>query len=66
MEKKLRAKLEEELKELRTQQQNKEGRETSIEQEDTEALVRKLSEYEEKVVFCSCILVPYFSVPHLS
>ena len=46
MEKKLRAKLEEELKELRTEQESRVSREG---EEDIEALARKLSESEEKV-----------------
>ena len=47
MEKKLRAKLEDELKELRTvQEEEREGRDG---EDDPDSLVRKLSEYEEKV-----------------
>jgi len=50
MEKKLRAKLEDELKELRTAAEAAEGREGREGEEDSDSLIRKLSEYEEKII----------------
>ena len=49
MEKKLRVKLEEELKELRAEQESRDGREDR-EGEDVDSLARKLSESEEKMI----------------
>ena len=54
MEKKLRAKLEDEVKELRTEQESREGKEKKEGEENAELLTRKLREYEEKV--CHCVI----------
>lgn len=49
MEKKLRVKLEEELKDLRAEQESRDGREDR-DGEDVDSLARKLSESEEKII----------------
>ena len=54
MEKKLRAKLEDEVKELRAEQESREGKEKKEGEENAELLTRKLREYEEKV--CHCVI----------